>query len=417
MGAVSWMAFRGKDFDEVCAELGLRRTGERVEYPRPHAVATELASGWLIVVLTDDSSEFAEEEAKALALERLSAGCEVVSCTLDNYSMYADVAGWRDGARVWSVVRDSPVNGEYDDLRVEGQLPPHLWDDLDELLAEQRGADDRDEVDYLFDAPEQLGWSLTGFRHSPRFGEPRPEFFEVLDRPAIGDLLALTSDAIGYALAAQGFRAVDELDIPWAEEYVPTGRASGLVVPTVRVFLERSQGGEVAVSAAATVISPAAREVLLTLPPHAWLEYDTEEFVRRSTIDSIGFGRFEDSWHFPGALSEQEFVTDGGHGVEWVLGYVAGPVVRWHAERDTVAKLAHLARVQNEGGYVDAERLRGTVVLCLLDGAARTAADLMAWYLSLERYYARESRERAAAFDQALRDRFPGYARLRGVSG
>lgn len=410
------MAFRGKGLDGVCAELGLRRTGERVEYPRPHAVATELAGGWLVVVVIDDSSVFADSGAKQPALERLSAGCEVVSCTLDDYSMYADVAAWQDGARVWSVVRDSPVNGEYDDLRIEGQLPLHLWDDIDELLAEQRTAEDRDEVDYLFDVPEQLGWSLTGFRHSPRFGEARPEFFEVLDRPATADLLALTAEAIGYALAAQGFRPVGEFDIAWAEEYVRTTRASALVVPAVRVFLERSPGGEVAVSAVAAVISPAVRDVLLTLPPQARLEYDSEEFVRRGTIDSIGFGKFDSSWNFPGSLSVQEFVTDGADGVEWVLSYVAGPVVRWHAERDTVARLAVLARVRNEGGYVDPERLRATVVLCLLDDAPSTAADLMQWYLSLERYFARESAERAAAFDQALRDRFPGYARLRGVS-
>ncbi|MFC9438761.1 hypothetical protein [Nocardia sp. NPDC057030] len=417
MGAISWTAIRGRDFDGVCAELGLRRTGERVEYPRPHAVATQIADGWLVVVVLDESSVLTDEATKDSVLERLSAGCEVVSCTLDDYSSYADVAGWQDGARVWSVVRDSPVNGEYDDLRVLGQLPPSLWDELDELLAEQRAADDRDEVDYLFDAPEQLGWSLTGFRHSPRLGEPRPEFFEVLDRPATVDLLSLTSAAIGYALAAQGFRPVGDFGIAWAEEYVLSTRASALIVPAIRVFLERSSGGAVEISAVATVISPAVREVLLTLPPPALLAYDSAEFLRRSTIDSIGFGRFDSAGNFPGAPSELEFVTDGGDGVEWVLSYVAGPVIQWHAERDTVARLAVLARVRNEGGYVDAERLRATVVLCLLDDAASTAADLMAWYLSLGRYTVHESRARAAAFDQALCDRFPGYARLREVSG
>ncbi|MFB8282971.1 hypothetical protein [Nocardia colli] len=417
MGAISWMAFRGKGFDGVCAELGLRRTGERVEFPRPHAVATELADGWLVVVVIDDSSEFVDEGAKGPALERLSAGCEVVSCTLDDYTRYADVAGWYDGTQVWSVVRDSPVDGGYHDLRVVGQLPLRLWDDLDQLLAEQRAADDRDEVDYLFDVPEQLGWSLTGFRHSARFGEPRPEFFEVLDRPAIADLMSLTAETIGYALAALGYRPVGEFGIARGAEYVLTDRMSELVAPALRVFLERSPGGEVAVSADATVISAGVRDVMLTLPSQAWLEYDSEQCVRRGVIDSIGFGKFESSWSFPGALSVQEFVTNGRDGVEWVLSYAAGPVFQWHAERDTVAQLVVLARVQNEGGYVEPERLRGTVVLCLLDDAATTAADLMQWYLSLERYYARESRERAEAFDHALRDRFPEYARLRGISG
>lgn len=409
-----WLAFRGKDRDVVCAELGLHRTGERVDIPQPHVVAAELPDGWFVVVVSGDISLLNETGSNPPTLESLSVGCELVSCSMDTYVMCSGATAWRHGKQQWSVVRDEPTStGDYDGIRAEGRLPQQFWEISEKWRYEHYTADDRDEVDYVFGIPEDLAESVTGFRYHGRIGKPGPEYYEVLDWPATADLMTLTSDAIGYALAAQGFRPAGTSSGPWGTEYVASAGGSALLTSAVRVFIERSECGGVGVAGYASIVSRAARDVMLTLPRQARMEFDDDEYVRREQIDSVGFGNFDRSQDFPGWFSEREIVTDGGAGAEWVMGYVTGPAVRWHAERDTVAKIAALARIENEGGYVEPRRLRGAVVLCVLDGATEAAAELMVWYLSREQFYSQESRERAQAFDLALRDRFPDYAHAR----
>ncbi|MEV0251149.1 hypothetical protein AB0H76_31470 [Nocardia sp. NPDC050712] len=96
---------------------------------------------------------------------------------------------------------------------------------------------------------------------------------------------------------------------------------------------------------------------------------------------------------------------------------VSGAISGWFDARSTLSELTELARRplatpwdQDNPG---ADRLRSVVILQILNGREDDAAILMAWYLNRNSYRNRDSRERAAAFDVALAEIFPTYARAR----
>jgi len=67
----------------------------------------------------------------------------------------------QDGRPLWSVTHDPDVN--LDGVTVEGTPPPELDDILARLRA-QAEAEGDDEVDFLFDAPQDLSASICGYR-------------------------------------------------------------------------------------------------------------------------------------------------------------------------------------------------------------------------------------------------------------
>jgi hypothetical protein len=177
MGAsLSWLAVKGKAAAEVLGELHLRPTGVTgLEGESPYVGAAS-DTGWYLIV----ASGAEDRLVGAAVVERLSAGCVVLTCTVEEHVMFSQATGWRDGRRLWTVTHrgeDGPVGIEED-----GTLPPEYPAIRDRLVARQQ-ADGGSEagVDHLFDIPVALVQTFVGYKHD----EVNPAFeargFEVLE--------------------------------------------------------------------------------------------------------------------------------------------------------------------------------------------------------------------------------------------
>ena len=71
-------------------------------------------------------------------LQRLSAGCEVVTGDVEEHVMVSIAIGWKDGQRVWSVTHDAQRDIEH--LQTEGELPAAFTSIRDRLRFEQQAA-------------------------------------------------------------------------------------------------------------------------------------------------------------------------------------------------------------------------------------------------------------------------------------
>jgi len=179
--ALSWLAVKGKPAAAVLAELELRPTGvATIEGESPVAGAAS-GDGWYVVVA--DGSE--HHLISAPVVERLSRGCEVLTCTVEEHVMFSQATGWRDGRRLWGVTHRGE-NGPAG-LDETGELPREYPAIRDAMLAEQAAEGRAEaEVDHLFDIPVVLVQSFTGYRHD----EASPVFeargFEVLEPESVG---------------------------------------------------------------------------------------------------------------------------------------------------------------------------------------------------------------------------------------
>ncbi|HET7457103.1 MAG TPA: hypothetical protein VFJ74_05550 [Gemmatimonadaceae bacterium] len=174
--ALSWLAVRGKAAAEVLDELHLRPTGVKGLEGESAYVGAASDDGWYLIVA--GSAE--DRLVGAAVVERLSAGCDVLTCTVEEHVMFSQATGWRDGRRLWIVTHrgeDGPAG-----IEEEGTLPPEYPAIRDRLVAQQHadGGSEAD-VDHLFDIPVALVQTFVGYKHdevSPAF-ESRG--FEVLE--------------------------------------------------------------------------------------------------------------------------------------------------------------------------------------------------------------------------------------------
>jgi len=152
MGAsLSWFAVRGKGPEAVLRDLGLKNVGK--EYRDTPFCGGALPSGWYLVI--HGRHEFTNDEVR-----RLSQGCEVVACFVEEHVMVSRAAGWKDGEPIWAVTHDSEQGGGH--LDVEGQLPADFSAIRDRLTKRQ----EKDEgVDFIFNIPVDLAKQLTGYSH------------------------------------------------------------------------------------------------------------------------------------------------------------------------------------------------------------------------------------------------------------
>jgi hypothetical protein len=170
--SLSWVAVRGKTAEEVLRELGLRATGEREEIPESPIVAAKL-NDQLYLVLANNDSRFAEDEG----LRRLSVGCELISCFVEEHVMCSRAAAWKGGEERWSVSHDAQIGIEH--LEAKGALPSS-YSGIRDRLAAERGKAGPDAADFLFDVPVELAKAETGFRHDQDCPGGAAEPFEVL---------------------------------------------------------------------------------------------------------------------------------------------------------------------------------------------------------------------------------------------
>ena len=173
--AQSWLAVKGKPPEAVLETLGLRGTGAREAIAGSPVVGAELPSGWYLVVADGSGHRLMRDPI----VQRLSAGCEVITTDVEEHVMVSVATGWKDGQRVWSVTHDAQRDMEH--LHAEGELPAVFPSIRDRLRAEQQEAGGRRaDVDHLFDVPVELAQTLTGYRHDADIPGAVAEPFEVL---------------------------------------------------------------------------------------------------------------------------------------------------------------------------------------------------------------------------------------------
>jgi hypothetical protein len=166
--SISWIAFQGKGKDDVLAAIGLVDTGVADEANEAPVSGAALPTGWYVAFFNDYLYVSPERLAK------LSAGCVVVACQVEEHVMASAVLIYEDGAKRCSVSHESE-RGRYD-LSVDGD-PPEVFPALrDGLLQQQDGAGGSEaSVDFVFDVPVQLAAALCGYRHDRwkfDWGEP-----------------------------------------------------------------------------------------------------------------------------------------------------------------------------------------------------------------------------------------------------
>ena len=189
--SLSWLAIKGKDPQTVLQELGFRTTGERQELPETPLSAARMPNGWYLIV----SGEH-EHVVPDSVLEHLTAGCEAVTCFVEEHVMFSSAAGWRNGRRCWSVQHDAQRGIEH--LEAEGELPASFNSIRDKFFSKQKEEDIRKAgirrplfppkvvpvgemgCDYIFEIPVEIAREMTGYQHDRDIPGLTGEPFEVL---------------------------------------------------------------------------------------------------------------------------------------------------------------------------------------------------------------------------------------------
>ena len=175
IGSRTWLAVRGKAADAVCRDLELR-AGMAATKPRGFALVGAAAdAGWYLIVAAGWDHRLIQEPV----LTKLSAGCEVLTCSVDEGNLSSRATGWRDGRRVWSVSYEGEdMPGE---VLAEGDLPLPFELISRDLTAKSKAPDAGDLLlDPLFEIPIELVHNAVGYRPD----EPSRAFdgrFVVLD--------------------------------------------------------------------------------------------------------------------------------------------------------------------------------------------------------------------------------------------
>ena len=158
IGSRTWLAVRGKTADAVCRDLELR-AGMAVSRPRGFALEGAASdAGWYLIVAAGWDHRLIQEPV----LTKLSAGCEVLTCSVDEGNLSSRAAGWRDGRRVWSVSYEGEdMPGE---VLAQGDLPLPFELISRDLTNKSKAPDAGDLLlDPLFEIPIELVRNAVGY--------------------------------------------------------------------------------------------------------------------------------------------------------------------------------------------------------------------------------------------------------------
>ncbi len=179
--SLSWIAVQRRPADGIKEFFGLKNTGKYGQYGKHKLVGRELDDGWYLLIANRCDDKIIRDEN----LAKLSGGCQVVACSIEEHVMFSSSALWKDGKKIWSVRH----NGEEDhsDITEQGILPASYSVLKNQAIAEQKVESNEDmRVDHLFDLPLLLAKQLVGFKHDealPKIPQDSYEVFEDGNRP------------------------------------------------------------------------------------------------------------------------------------------------------------------------------------------------------------------------------------------
>lgn len=174
--SLSWLAVRGKSPEAVRTELQLRGTGTAGDIPKSPFVGSASDAGWYLIVARGCEHRI----LSAPVLERLSIGCDVLTCTVEEHVMFSEATRWQNGKRLWSVTHkgeDGPKG-----ISADGALPAEYPSIRDNFISQQEAEGGAEaDVDFLFEIPVVLVQTFIDYRHD----EASPAFetrgFELLE--------------------------------------------------------------------------------------------------------------------------------------------------------------------------------------------------------------------------------------------
>jgi hypothetical protein len=159
--SVAWLAVQGLAKDDVLSRLGLRDTG-RVDPTNGTPLSMSmLPAGWIIVFSNDIL--YAEPPRPA----KLSEGCRVVACQVEEHVMASGASLYADGRQEWTI-RHVSDNGIFD-LSVDGRLPAEFLPIRDRAFHRQDQEEEDAKgvlgADFVFDIPIETAAAICGYRH------------------------------------------------------------------------------------------------------------------------------------------------------------------------------------------------------------------------------------------------------------
>jgi hypothetical protein len=183
--AISWLAAKGDQPEQLIQALGLRRTGETAEYAEAKFTGCKLQSGWFIVVINQCDHPFIGSRS----LASLSADGDIVACSLEEHVMVCTAEQWRNGQQVWRLEHDAQQGIEH--ILASGQLPEG-YAAIEQASVEQQAeaGGKKADVDFFFEIPLETAKSLVGFKHDEaRLAGDRFEILEAdpaVPQPEVG---------------------------------------------------------------------------------------------------------------------------------------------------------------------------------------------------------------------------------------
>lgn len=175
--AYSWLAMKDVSADEACEALGLVRCGGEFDFPETVFSGAALPNGWYVVVVGSEAFDFFMD----FSLEDLSESRDLIVIEVEEHVMYFNLAYWRGGVRLWSVVHDGQ-EGVYH-LEAEGDLPVDFETLKAKYIEQQNNVGGENAgVDCLSEVPVELARGITGFGYNLSYDDDEEEpVFEELD--------------------------------------------------------------------------------------------------------------------------------------------------------------------------------------------------------------------------------------------
>ncbi|MFE3760030.1 hypothetical protein ACFXO9_37480 [Nocardia tengchongensis] len=219
-----------------------------------------------------------------------------------------------------------------------------------------------------------------------------------------GRYIQLVSEELAPRLQPEGFqvspsRSGDDIEVRFGGQ-VPSfpqlTRVIDIYVEPLRDWM--------GFTAYARVVSAEVGEVIGGLAESAQLTDWADPGAELGLVELAGFDGFINAGPYGAFALRDESSVRGA--ADWVLEGVSGPVGEWFSQRDDVTKLLGLAKYPRPRSVdqvnPDAELLRATVVLCLLNDRLVDGAGLMGWYLGTGRFSVFDSFERAGVRCRAV---------------
>lgn len=158
--SISWLAVKTGDKDSVNALLSLKETGEFGDYADYPIVGRILPSGWYLIVADRCDHELIKPEN----LRDISSKFTVVACSIEEHCMFCSCSIWEGGAEQFSV--EHKGDDSFYNLESKG-VPPSGYDEINKKYHKEQDEEggEEAEVDMIFEIPNILAKSLTGFKH------------------------------------------------------------------------------------------------------------------------------------------------------------------------------------------------------------------------------------------------------------